>query len=225
MINPVKHLPREISLGVQNETGVTEIGFDVTPWLEAWPGMQVSVWHTLPGQTEAYQAECRMDGHVLYWVVTATDTQTPGTGKVELMGTTPDGTRKRLTGDGMVTRIGATTTATTQAPPGAPPSWIDTVKQMIAKAPGTDYGAAAAGMLLYVGSDGRPIPLALGDGLQIVDGVLHVLGGGSAVVTLTVDAEGHATLSGATLTVDAEGHAEITGGDIASDSSGDATIE
>lgn len=225
MINPVKHLPREISLGVQNETGVTEIGFDVTPWLEAWPGMRVSVWHTLPGQAEAYQTECRMDGHVLYWVVTATDTQTPGTGKVELMGTTPDGTRKRLTGDGMLTRIGATTTATTQAPPGAPPTWIDTVKQIISQTPLGSYPQDDAGKLLYISADGKAIPLALGDGLQIVDGVLHVIGGGSAMVTLTVDAEGHATLNGAALTVDAEGHADITGGDIASDSSGDATIE
>ena len=228
MIYPVKHLPREIALGVQNETGVTEIGFDVAPWLEAWPGMQVSVWHTLPGQTEAYQAECRMDGSVLYWIVSATDTQTPGTGKVELMGTTPDGTRKRLTGDGIVSRIGATTTATTQEPPEAPPTWVDTVKQMISHAaasgdfdgvgiervyqkvtslddggenivyvvltdgrmssfsvrngrqgrPGAeaDYGESNAGMLLLVGDDGKARPLALGAGLQIVDGTLSVTG-------------------------------------------------
>lgn len=39
-----------------------------------------------------------------------------------------------------------------------------------------DQGVENAGMLLYVGSDGKVTVLALGDGLQIIDGALSVTG-------------------------------------------------
>lgn len=131
MIYPIKRLPDVICVGVQTENGVEEIGFDVTPWLDKWPGMALSVWATLPGQSDAYMAHARLDGSVLYWVVDATDTQTSGSGKVEIMGRTADGTVKKLTGDGVATLIRKTTTATTQDPPLSPPTWIDTVAEMI----------------------------------------------------------------------------------------------
>lgn len=131
MIHPIKHLPDVIRVGVQTENGVEEIGFDVTPWLTRWPGMALSVWATLPGQSDAYMAHARMEGSVLYWDVTDIDTQLPGRGKVEIMGRTEDGTVKKLTGDGVITIIHKTTTATTQDPPLSPPTWVDTVAEMI----------------------------------------------------------------------------------------------
>lgn len=131
MIYPINRLPDVIPVGVQTEHGVERIGFDVAPWLTKWPGMQLSVWATLPGQADAYMAHASMDGTVLYWEVDATDTQTPGSGKVEIMGRAEDGTAKKLTGDGVATLIRKTTTAATQDPPLAPPTWVDTVAEMI----------------------------------------------------------------------------------------------
>lgn len=50
--------------------------------------------------------------------------------------------------------------------------------------------SAYAGMLLYGGPNGEVLPLRIGPGLSIRDGVLHVSGGGGApeqVVTVSVD--------------------------------------
>ena len=42
-----------------------------------------------------------------------------------------------------------------------------------------DTALQYAGQLLYVGADGKILPLMIGTGLQIVNGVLNVIGGSS----------------------------------------------
>jgi hypothetical protein len=213
MIYPINRMPKEIPIGIQTENGVCIVAIDCSPWVEQWPGMVCSAMHTRPGESTAYPVICEWDGHILRWVVSMADTEIPGQGIVEIIGLA-NGKRK-LSGK-THTKI----TETSVVAPGEAPEpirpFVDHVldaaarAEQAAKDAALHYSADDAGKLLYISADGKAIPLALGDGLQIVDGVLHVLGGGSAMVTLTVDAEGHA---------------DITGGDIASDSSGDATIE
>lgn len=130
---PVQRLPVVIPIGIQTETGVEEIAFDVSKWLDKWPEIEVEVWHRLPGQTEAYLAQSRREGSIVYWEVTHTDTQTPGMGKVELMGVLPEG--RKLSGS-TDTRIRETICASTQDPPDAPPTWVDTVREMIGEGGG-----------------------------------------------------------------------------------------
>lgn len=134
---PVQRLPVVIPIGVQTETGVEEIGFDVSAWAKKWPDMEVTVWHRLPGQADAYLCRSRREGDIVYWEVTDTDTQTPGTGRVELMGTTSTG--RKLSGS-TATRIKDTIAATTQDPPLAPPTWEETVQEMIRQGGGGSGG-------------------------------------------------------------------------------------
>lgn len=92
-----------------------------------------------------------------------------------------------------------------------------------------DQGQANAGKLLYVDSYGMVVPLRLGAGLEIRDGVLVVVGSGTGggdtvIAELTVDENGNAILTGATLTVDAEGNATITGATLTVDEDGNAVL-
>lgn len=127
-VYPVQRLPVVIPIGIQTETGAEEIAFDVSKWADKWPDIEVTVWHRLPGQAEAYLAQSRREGSIVYWEIKNTDTQTPGMGKVELMGVLPDG--RKLSGS-TDTRIRETICASTQDPPDAPPTWVDTVRTMI----------------------------------------------------------------------------------------------
>ena len=83
---------------------------------------------------------------------------------------------------------------------------------------------ADAGKLLYVSPDGAVMPLALGEGLEIVDGVLRVTATGSVIAQITVDDEGNAVITGATLTVDDSGNGVITGAALTVDENGNAVL-
>ena len=83
---------------------------------------------------------------------------------------------------------------------------------------------ADAGKLLYVSPDGAVMPLALGEGLEIVDGVLRVTATGSVIAQITVDDEGNAVITGASLTVDDSGNGVITGAALTVDENGNAVL-
>lgn len=137
----VERLPASIAIGVQTEKGVKDVLFDVSPWLERWPEMQISVWCRRPRERSAYLSQSQLEGNILRWHVSATDTSKAGTGKVEIMGTTLDGARK-LTGAVMATVIADTITATTQDPPSAAPTWVETVQAMIDASGGGSGGGS-----------------------------------------------------------------------------------
>lgn len=82
-----------IQLGYQTEKGVMKVGFVLTKWLKAWPGLTASVWVTLPNSNTAYEAKSHMDGELLVWDVQDTDTSVAGMGRVEVLGIV-DGVRK-----------------------------------------------------------------------------------------------------------------------------------
>ena len=84
------------------------------------------------------------------------------------------------------------------------------------------YGTENAGMLLYIGDDGVAKPLALGSGLELVNGVLSVTGG--SVVSVTVGEDGDMIIEGVTLTVDELGNAIIDSEKLTVDENGNATI-
>lgn len=99
-----------------------------------------------------------------------------------------------------------------------------------------NLGTSNAGMLLYVSATGAVLPLSIGSGLEIQNGVLSVTGAGESggtggsgdsgesVVLLAVDTDGAALLTGANLTVDANGAAALTGASLTVDEAGAAII-
>ena len=125
MIYPIKHLPHVIPIGIQTESGVESVGFDVKPWLDEFDGLTLSIWPTRPGENAAYPAaDTELIGTVLYWRPNAADTAIEGAGKVEVLGVTGD--RRKLSGwcDTMVRPTSLATT--TEAPEAARP-WVDEV--------------------------------------------------------------------------------------------------
>lgn len=132
MIYSIRHLPRCIPIGVQTETGVEPIGFDVKAWLDAYEGMEVTVWPTRPGEAAAYPAaDTQMVGTVLYWYPNEADTAISGSGKVELLGLTAD--QRKLSG-WCETDVRPTSLATTQETPEAAKPWVDEVLAAAAEA-------------------------------------------------------------------------------------------
>lgn len=123
-IYPVCRLPAVIPVGIQSEEGVTQVRFDVRPWLEIWPDLQLQVWHTRPGESEAYPTLCELDGDILTWHVSEADTAISGRGAVEVVGTA-DGVRK-LAGGTATEVLKATVIATKDAPAGIQP-WYDSL--------------------------------------------------------------------------------------------------
>lgn len=88
-----------------------------------------------------------------------------------------------------------------------------------------NQGAENAGKIMYVGADGTLIPLALGAGLEIRDGVLVVTATGTVAAEITVDEAGNAIVTGATMTVDEAGNATFTGAVLTVDEAGNATLK
>lgn len=149
MIYPIQHLPDKIPLGHQTEKGVTEIGFNVKPWLDAYEGIDLSVWPTRPGEAAAYPAaDIRLVGTVLYWYPNETDTAIAGEGKVEIVGITGD--KRKLSG-WCGTSVKETSLGGTQDPPeGIKPYYegiIDAAKDVKA-----DVDVGDGGLFLVTGS-------------------------------------------------------------------------
>lgn len=85
-------MPAMIFIGMETESGVTEIRFDVSSWLGRWPGMAISLLAATPGGS-VYPPLAALEGSELVWRVTDADTSVPGSGRIELVGTL-DGIRK-----------------------------------------------------------------------------------------------------------------------------------
>lgn len=125
MIHPIRHLPQVIPIGVQTESGVEAVGFDVKAWLDEFDGLALTVWPTRPGEDAAYPAaDVELVGTVLYWHPNGADTAVEGVGKVEVLGITGD--KRKLSG-WCGTMVRATSLGTTQDPPEAARPWADEV--------------------------------------------------------------------------------------------------
>lgn len=132
MIHPINHLPHVIPIGIQTESGVEAIGFDVKPWLDAFDNMTLSVWPTRPGEDAAYPAaDIELIGNVLYWRPNGTDTAIEGNGRVEILGITGD--KRKLSG-WCSTMVKSTSLDTTQDPPETARPWVDQVINAAAEA-------------------------------------------------------------------------------------------
>lgn len=127
MIHPINHLPPVIRVGIQTESGVEEIGFDMTPWLTRWPEMKVSVYVTRPGSKTSYlAADTDLVGNVFYWFPNGSDTEKEGAGTVEVVGVS--GTKRKSSGV-IDTLVEKTSLDVTQETPEPMKLWADKVLQ------------------------------------------------------------------------------------------------
>lgn len=120
----IDNLPHELLLGRQTENGVVVISIDMQSWLDQWPGMEIAIMATRPGESAAYPVATRMDGSSIIWTVNGADTAIAGRGMAEILGLV-DGVRKLS--QIVRTRIKASTVAATMEPPEGAQPWVDEV--------------------------------------------------------------------------------------------------
>lgn len=152
MIYPIHHLPDKIQVGIQTEQAVEVVGFDLKPWLDAFPDMSFAVWATRPGETEAYPVnDHMMVGTVLYWHPDGYDTAIAGEGKVEIAGVGEN--RRKLSGFA-ATAIQATSLGATKEPGESVSPWYEAVLQA-AQDVKADVNVGTGGLYLVNTKDGR----------------------------------------------------------------------
>lgn len=143
----IDNLPPELLLGRQTENGVVVISIDMQSWIDRWPGMEIIIMATRPGESEAYPVVTRMDGSSIVWTVNGADTAIAGRGSAEILGLV-DGVRKlsRI----VRTHIKSSIVASTMEPPEGAQPWVDEVinaaneiKNMTAQAETLQPGDAA----------------------------------------------------------------------------------
>lgn len=129
MILNLDRLPRVIPVGIQSESGVEEIGFDISPWLTRWPEMKITVWPTRPGESAAYIAEdTEMVGNVMYWYPNTADTEKEGAGTVEVVGI---GGGKRKSSGVIDTLVKKTSLDVTQETPDPFTPWYEAILKAV----------------------------------------------------------------------------------------------
>lgn len=73
-----------VDLGVQGENLARTIEFDVTTFLGKWPDAKISLLVKRKRDTQPYVAVTNLKDNILYWPVTATETEFAGEGKLEI---------------------------------------------------------------------------------------------------------------------------------------------
>lgn len=138
----IDYLPPRIILGRQTETGVNAVRIDCQAWLGKWPELELSVWVTPPGGNAAYPAVTHMEGTVLVWPITSSDTAHEGFGSAEIMGTAAG--LKKLSAIAE-TLIQHTSIEATSDPPTPAQPWVDAVMNAAKRAEEAADRAESAG--------------------------------------------------------------------------------
>lgn len=87
-----------VMIGYSPENEARQIRFDLSKWLNMWPGSAPIMMVVRPGEREAYKADTKLEGETLVWTIGQHDTEIPGTGEMwivlrreedEMVGITP----------------------------------------------------------------------------------------------------------------------------------------
>lgn len=152
MILNLEHLPRVIPVGIQTESGVETIGFDLSPWMTRWPDLTFAVWPTRPGESASYiAADTELVGNVLYWYPNSADTEKEGAGTVEVVGI---GGGKCKSSGVIDTLVKKTSLDVTQETPEPMKLWADKVLQAANEVKASvDTGEGALYLIQQIGSE------------------------------------------------------------------------
>lgn len=183
-----------IALGKEGEGNHLALRFDTAVWREAYPEAEILLWVT-PPVGEGYFAELAEQSGDVIWTVTSGDTEHKGEGEIELI------LRDKATGTTIKSATARTLIKKSPShgkngePPEAHNPWwekvLAAIRGVVRSVNGVlpdedgnvtietggvkeDQGVENAGKLLYVGTDGKVTVLALGEGLEIIDGMLTV---------------------------------------------------
>lgn len=209
-----------LDLGYQGESDTRVIKIDVSAWLERFPEATIVIQVLRPDGKKYLRSSKPVDG-VMTWVIDKDEVSVPGYGMAQIAAINLD------TGEHYRSRVVETIIKESlqefleDLEDGDPMnSWVnvilnaaDEVKSML------DYGEDDSGNLVYIGQNGRLVPLELGAGLEIVDGMIHVTVGNENVtfveqadgtiwvkgVTFVEQNDGTILWSGATFTEQADG--------------------
>lgn len=197
-------------LGRQGENAATVISIDVSDWLGRWPDATIQLLHLRHDEQTPYDVHAQLTGEYLEWTVSDADTAIPGKGMAEIRAIEGDVLKKsRLIETIVEPAMGGTVGEVPEpledwaAKFAAAVSYVESLLR---------FGEEYAGQILAVGIDGNITQIRLGDGLEIVDGVLHAkYSGGEAVAVVSVDEEGNATITDVSVIVDTDGNCKIGG--------------
>lgn len=113
-----------VDLGVQGENLARTIEFDVTTFLRKWPDAKISLLVKRKRDTQPYVAVTNLKDNILYWPVTATETEFAGEGKLEIRVISGDVIAKSATGKFTVQ---ASMTGSEAEMPEASQGWVNQV--------------------------------------------------------------------------------------------------
>ena len=240
-------------IGRRGTNNVTSVCVDVRSQLAKYPEASFAVRLENPSGVTYDAVKVEMKDGQLIWIVTDTDTSAAGEGRIQIVMYGAEGEIDK-------TQQGKTIVGHSLNGGGKPPdpvqAWLDTAQELAKRAEEAaqkakeeadraenavprGFGSENAGKLVFIGADGKLVPLKLGNEFEIADGVLRIKGqitppevpdtpeepDEPAEVVLTIDKEGNATLSGATLNVSLDGEGTITDADIIVDDNGNGMIE
>lgn len=84
-----------VQLGVRGENDVLDFQIDISEWLAQWPDALYSIVAVRHDETLPYIAVTSVQGDILIWHVSESDTHIMGTGYMEVRATGADGKRKK----------------------------------------------------------------------------------------------------------------------------------
>lgn len=73
-----------IPIGYQGENAVTNVQFDASSWLDAFPSGRIDAVCVRPGDDDVYPVDLTRDGSTVIWLVSAYETEHAGLGSLEL---------------------------------------------------------------------------------------------------------------------------------------------
>ena len=88
----------EVMIGYTPEYEARQIRFDLSKYLDMWPGSALVMMVVRPGEKEAYKADTKLENKTLVWTIKQHDTEIPGMGEMwivfrreedEMVGITP----------------------------------------------------------------------------------------------------------------------------------------
>lgn len=113
-----------IDLGRQGENLARTVEIDVSTYLEKWPGAEISLLVKRKNDANPYIADTHIEDGILYWPITAAETEMAGDGKIELRVICGNVLAKSATGN---IRVVASMTGIEGEVPEPAQSWVNQV--------------------------------------------------------------------------------------------------
>ena len=113
-----------IHIGRQGEHLAQTIQFDVSTFLKRWPDAEFSILVRRPGEENPYIGQTSLEGDILSWIITSTETAVAGDGRIEVRAAYGDMVAKS---DLIPFRVSSSMTGHAHDPPDPFEDWVSRV--------------------------------------------------------------------------------------------------